>query len=752
MTKDVSKRRRQSFSKVRKFPPEEDLAYPIKLPSTRGLGRSINKTGVSRAPVRPTQRQGKLSTIQPIVSESRQKELNQLALSVHYLQTQLPKEIRAAGFSRTAPVYEIEDLSGSPGVIRKKSQKKTCPIDGKPGSAYVHCVEGVDNVGDATHMLSYSWKYAIGDIIDTLVDFCDKNDKNPKRTYVWICCLCINQHRVVKQTMLEEKGTVETETVDFLSLFGDRVTSIGTIVAMMAPWSAPTYLTRVWCVFEIYTAYQKGCNIIIAMPPAQTKALEKDLLFGNNPKTDNLDRLYEVLASTKVQNAKATFEKDRIAILDIVKVNPGYAILNNRVNELLRGWIRGVITQLVAKKEAKRAIQTQSLWSRYFLCGLIQVWRDIRYANFCHLVGVLLNNNEENDAALESIHKAKSIRENTRGENHPDVALSLSIIGIILYSKGDYDASLEAHERALKIRQSALGKNHLDTATSHRQIGAALEAKGLYQQSLDEHRKALAIRRAQLKGENHEAIGESYGSISSVMEEMGDYDSAIEHCRKAIAIRETCNGHNHPDTASLYGILGSQLFNKGNYDGALEETRKALAIEENILGKDHTDTAASINNIGMILKAKGDLEGALVEYERALAVFESYQRKYPEALEAYRKGLKIKQAVLGPDHPDVATSYNNIGSVLHEMGRFDEAVEEHKKALKIREEVYGANHYKLVGSYNNIGGALQSKGDYEGALDALRTSLDITEATLGKRTPEAKELLDKIYWLLRATA
>ena len=31
------------------------------------------------------------------------------------------------------------------------------------------------------------------------------------------------------------------------------------------------------CHKKLYTAHQKGCGIIIAMPPAQTKALEKDL-------------------------------------------------------------------------------------------------------------------------------------------------------------------------------------------------------------------------------------------------------------------------------------------------------------------------------------------------------------------------------------------------------------------------------------------------------------------------------------------
>ena len=35
-------------------------------------------------------------------------------------------------------------------------------------------------------------------ILDTLDDFCLTKDRNPQTTYVWMCCLCINQHRVME--------------------------------------------------------------------------------------------------------------------------------------------------------------------------------------------------------------------------------------------------------------------------------------------------------------------------------------------------------------------------------------------------------------------------------------------------------------------------------------------------------------------------------------------------------------------------
>ncbi|CAF5058489.1 unnamed protein product, partial [Rotaria sp. Silwood1] len=40
---------------------------------------------------------------------------------------------------------------------------------------------------------------------------------------------------------------------------------------------------------------------------------------------------------------------------------------------------------------------------------------------------------------------------------------------------------------------------------------------------------------------------------------------------------------------------------------------------------------------------------------------------YSKALEFYDKSLKIGEKALPPNHPDLATSYNNIGSVDDSM-------------------------------------------------------------------------------------
>ena len=79
------------------------------------------------------------------------------------------------------------------------------------------------------------------------------------------------------------------------------------------------------------------------------------------------------------------------------------------------------------------------------------------------------------------------------------------------------------------------------------------------------------------------------------------------------------------------------------------------------------------------------------------------QGKYDEALVYYQKALTIRIKVLGEEHPDVATSYNNIGAALEAQGKYDEALVYYQKALTIRIKVLGEGHPDVATSYNNIG-------------------------------------------------
>ena len=64
-----------------------------------------------------------------------------------------------------------------------------------------------DDINKATLILSYAWRYTIGAIISTLTDHCTSHKLNQTETYVWMCCLCINNSEFLISLAMAELKT-----------------------------------------------------------------------------------------------------------------------------------------------------------------------------------------------------------------------------------------------------------------------------------------------------------------------------------------------------------------------------------------------------------------------------------------------------------------------------------------------------------------------------------------------------------------
>ena len=63
--------------------------------------------------------------------------------------------------------------------------------------------------------------------------------------------------------------------------------------------------------------------------------------------------------------------------------------------------------------------------------------------------------------------------------------------------------------------------------------------------------------------------------------------------------------------------LGDVLRTEGDFAGALPLYERALAIREQVLGPEHPDRATSFNNLADLLDAQGDAVGAAAIRARA---------------------------------------------------------------------------------------------------------------------------------------
>jgi tetratricopeptide (TPR) repeat protein len=155
---------------------------------------------------------------------------------------------------------------------------------------------------------------------------------------------------------------------------------------------------------------------------------------------------------------------------------------------------------------------------------------------------------------------------------------------------------------------------------------------------------------------------------------------------------------------------------------------RALAIREKVLGPEHPDTATSLDRLGLLLKAQDDLAAARPLHERALA---------------------IREKALGPEHPDTATSLNNLARLLQEQGDLAGARPILERALTIYETALGRQHPDTAISVNNLAVLLWTQGDLSGAQPLCERALAIRQKALGPEHPDTAKSLHNLALLLQ---
>jgi tetratricopeptide (TPR) repeat protein len=162
--------------------------------------------------------------------------------------------------------------------------------------------------------------------------------------------------------------------------------------------------------------------------------------------------------------------------------------------------------------------------------------------------------------------------------------------------------------------------------------------------------------------------------------------------------------------ADYLNSAGLAEYRAGRYPAAVVFLGDALTIREKALGPDHPDTATSLNNLAALYRVQGQYDAAAPLYSSALA---------------------IREKALGPDHPDTAISLNNLAGLYDAQGRYDAAAPLYSSALAITEKALGPDHPNTATSLNNLAALYQAQGQYDAAAPLYSSALAITEKALG---------------------
>ena len=86
--------------------------------------------------------------------------------------------------------------------------------------------------------------------------------------------------------------------------------------------------------------------------------------------------------------------------------------------------------------------------------------------------------------ALKYFHRYLVLRNETKSNQHPDVATVYSNIGICHCQQNELFEALEAHKKSLDLRTKAFGKIRMEVAASCSYLGIVTQKLGKFEEAL----------------------------------------------------------------------------------------------------------------------------------------------------------------------------------------------------------------------------------------------------------------------------
>ncbi|CAM9138218.1 unnamed protein product, partial [Ectocarpus sp. 13 AM-2016] len=304
------------------------------------------------------------------------------------------------------------------------------------------------------------------------------------------------------------------------------------------------------------------------------------------------------------------------------------------------------------------------------------------------------------------------------------VARSYSSVGSLFNIQGKYAEAEPLYERSQAIHEKVSGPEHPDVATSLNNRASSLEGQGKYEDTEPLYRRSLAIREKVL-GPEHPGVATVLNNRALLLEKQGKYEEAEPLYRRSLAIGEKVYGPDHPEVATVLNNWAFLL---------QKQVRNKRCFQPVVMGSNAMWLWVWLNSPCRMLPvwlrsglgASGCRPGIWSPAHAAASPHEflplspvTFQGKFEEAEPLFERSQAIREKVLGPEHPDVATSLNNRAGLLETRGKYEQAEPLYRRSLAIGEKVYGPDH-PVVATYLNNWAVLSKKQPLYERSQAIR--------------------------------
>ncbi len=361
---------------------------------------------------------------------------------------------------------------------------------------------------------------------------------------------------------------------------------------------------------------------------------------------------------------------------------------------LVLALVAGVVTTGIEARQARRA-QLRAERVSDFLAGLLQSVRPT--------VG-------RRDVMVSEVLDAASQRLAAEMAVEPEVRTQLEIV----------------------IGQSDLAIGRLDEAQRHLAEAARLQEK--------------------LWGRRNIPYIETQTYMASTLLALGELDRADSVIVDCLTLRKSLTAE--PDTlyASLLGMRGSIAAARGDVKAAEQMHREVLGLRLRLLDRNSDLVGGAMNNLAVALGSQGRWAAAESLQRSALAIAETnhpapslevatmenslataldLQGKYDEAGKLYADVLAQRGRILGPEHPDYASTLMNYAGFEFDRGHFESAAELSRQLLALRGGALPDSHPAIASALQTLGRCQDNLGRHDDAGRSLAESLDLRRRYLG---------------------
>jgi CHAT domain-containing protein/Flp pilus assembly protein TadD len=323
--------------------------------------------------------------------------------------------------------------------------------------------------------------------------------------------------------------------------------------------------------------------------------------------------------------------------------------------------------------------------------------------------------------AEAELRRALTIYEKRSGPDSTNTASALNNLALALERSGDFAGAELLLRRSHRILEKALGANHPDTAVTLSNLGRVLDSQGKFgaQAGLGTGGPAKpgAPVVAAAGAENAVQLAARANELMS----QGQYQEAETLQARVVGILTRTLGAENAQTLTGQSNLANVYFLQGKVADAEVLHRKVLASREKVLGPSHPDTATSLNNLANTLQQQ-DKDTQMLP--SALRAARSPGAIASEVEALYRRAVTIQENALGPDHPALANTLANLGTLLDQRGRYNESEPMQRRAVDILEKALGPLHPDTAASLTTLAVSLDRQGKL---VDAEATYMKAVE-------------------------